>query len=273
MPAKPDPHDVLITELERRPVTEVLGVLGASGMAGASSGHDVCPWILQFTLAAWKQVGGTVQNLELTVRKPVSEAELYSTMGKFELYDVIRIRARVAEQNSYGKPQALLDTIIGKDLFDADLQKRALELQEPVTFEDERFGVFTLDRSVDWHEAVVRWGTIDIRLTLSPSEGEDAKNCLATARAIWDLQPVWHERITNHVVTEFLNLKNDTWLNEAEAELSAEQFKSRLTLSSITVEANGKFEFWFADGDLFLGHSIRVAGSLSEGPTHAGLEG
>lgn len=273
MPAKPNPHDVLMAELERQPLIEVLGVLSASRMAGASSGHNEYPWILQFRFAAWKCAGGCIQNRELTVRKPVSEAELRSTMGQFEPYEVIRIRARLAEQNSSGKPQALLDKIIGKDLFDADLQKRALELQEPVTFEDERFGVFTLDRSVDWYEAVVPWGPTDIRLTLSPAKGEDAKDCLTTAYAIWDFQSVWHERITNYVVTEFLSLKNDTWLDEDEAELNAEQFKSRLELSSITVETNGKFEFWFDDDGLFLGHSIRVAGSLSEGPTHTGLEG
>jgi len=273
MPEQQDPHDALVAELEQQPVTEVVGVLGPSGMAGASSGQDACPWILQFIFAAWKQNGGGIQNRELTVRKPVSKAELNATMGRFEPYDVIRIRARVAEQNSYGKPQALLDKIIGSDLLAADLMKRALELQEPVTFEDERFGVFTLDRRVDWYEAVVSWGSTDVRLTLSPHEGEDAKNCLATARAIWDLQLVWQERVANYVASNLLTLKNDNWLGEDEPELSEEEFKKRLTLNSITVHADGAFEFWYDDGDLFWGHSIRVSGSLSEGPTFAGIEG
>ena len=74
-------------------------------------------------------------------------------------------------------------------------------------------------------------------------------------------------------MTEFLGLKNDAWLDEDETKFSKEEFKERLTLNSITVQADGQFEFWYDDGDLFLGHSIRVNGSLSEGPMHAGLEG
>jgi hypothetical protein len=273
MSAKPDPHDVLLAELRQQPLTELSGVLGASGMAGASSGDTDCPWILQFTFTAWRMVGGVVQNRELTIRKPVSEKELHASMGRFEPYEVIRIRARVAEQNSYAKPQALLDKIIGKDTDAPDLDKRALELQEPVTFEDERFGVFTLDRRIDWYEAVVPWGPVEIRLALSPSEAGDAKACLPTARAIWDSQPVWQERIADYIVAELLSLKNDSWLGEDETEFSAEAFKSRLTLNSVTVEADGNFEFWYDDGDLFWGHSIRVSGSLSNGPTSAGIEG
>jgi hypothetical protein len=273
MPTKPDPHDVLIAELEREPISDVLGVLCASGMGGVGSGKDTSRWILQFELTSWKYFGGEIQNRELIVRKFVSDQELRSTMGQFEPYDIVRLCARVAEKNSYNKPQALLEKIVGKYIFDTDLKKRALVLQEPTTFEDERFGVFTLDHRVDCYEGNVTWGSINIRLILSPSENEDAKSCLATAYAILDLQSVWHERITNYATAEFLSLKNDSWLGEDEAELSMEEFKSRLILNSITVYANDDFEFWFDDDGLFFGHSIRIAGNLSRGPSNAGLEG
>jgi len=274
MAAKPDPEDILMAELERQPVIDVSGVLNASGIGGGSSfGRTDGHWILLFTFAAWKPAGGDVQNRELTVRKPVSEKELRSNMGRFKSYEVVHIRARVAEQNSYGKPQALLDEIIGQDSNAPDLEKRALELQMPVTFNDERFGIFTLERRAGWYEAVVSWSSTKIRLTLSPPEGGDVKDCLPIARAIWDAQSVWQQRILDYAAARLLELKNDTWLDEDEAELSADEFKNRPILSSITVEANGDFEFWYDDGDLFWGHSIRVSGSLSEGPTFAGIEG
>lgn len=273
MATKPDPHDILMAELEREPVTDISGVLNPGGMAGASSGDTDHPWILLFTFATWKPAGGEIQNRELTVRKLVSEKELYASMGRFESYEVIHIRARVAEQNSYGQPQALLDKIIGKDPDASDLEKRALELQELVTFEDAQFGIFTLDRGVDWYKAVVPWGSLQVCLTLSGSKAGEAKACLPTARAIWDSQPVWQERIVNYIVAQLLGLKNDAWLDEDETEFNAEAFKSRLTLNSINVGADGSFEFWFDDGNLFWGHSIRVSGSLSKGPTFAGIEG
>jgi hypothetical protein len=46
-----------------------------------------------------------------------------------------------------------------------------------------------------------------------------------------------------------------------------------MKLESITVHPDGRFEFWFDDGDLFWGHSIAVRGSLAEGPTEASVEG
>lgn len=265
------PEEQLMVQLSQSPIADVLGVVQAGGISGGSSERKGY-WILLLTFDGWKYAGGEIYDGELTIRREVTEKELNSIMRQFAPYDCVRVRARVAEQNAFGNPQGLLVEIIGK-VSEADLRRYALKLQEPVTFEDEQFGVFTLDRRVDWYEAVVPWVGLDIRLTLSPDEGEDVTNCLTTARAIWDLQSTWHDRVGNYVVTELLALKNDTWLDDGEAALSPEQFKNRLTLNSITVRANGDFEFWYDDGDLFSGHSIRVAGSLSKGPTDAGIEG
>jgi hypothetical protein len=56
-------------------------------------------------------------------------------------------------------------------------------------------------------------------------------------------------------------------------QLNAENFKSRMTLQSISIEETGEFTFWHDDGDLFWGHSIQVWGDLVTGPTHADIAG
>jgi hypothetical protein len=58
-------------------------------------------------------------------------------------------------------------------------------------------------------------------------------------------------------------------LREDETPVTPRQFKERMTLESIAVSPNGKFEFTFDDGQLFWGHVIQVSGSLSKGPTNA----
>ena len=47
----------------------------------------------------------------------------------------------------------------------------------------------------------------------------------------------------------------------------------RMEPESIEVRADGAFEFWFADGEMFYGHSIHVTGNLAGGPCTAQMEG
>jgi hypothetical protein len=268
-------EEQLLRQLEEGAIVDVLGVVAPSGVAGTHS-RDEPFWMLQFGLAAWKHPGGSVQNRELRLRKQVPESEINGVQEQLSAYDIVHLRARVMENSVFGTPEGLLVEILGIHTSDDDLNRSAQELQKPVTFHDHQFGVFTLDRRIDWYEARTAWGSTPVRLHLSMENHEDANerlNVLVTARSLWDSCETWTQRVTDCAVAELLDLKNDAWLEEGEPELSAEQFKSRMTLESLTVYAGGRFEFWYHDGDLFWGHLIRVSGSLSKGPDDAGIEG
>ena len=268
-----DPHDVLLEELKRSPVVDVFGVVDPIGPGGAGYRDTKLPCVLSLSFAYWKIDRGSVQDRKLTIRKPVTEEDLHAYMEKLRPYDVVHIRARVLEKNSYGSPQAFLEEVVATDFFEGELQRRALELQEPVTFTDKSFGTFTLDRSVDWYEAVVPWGNQNVRLMLSVAESDDINECLVHARSIWTLQRVWDERVSNFGTDEFFDSRDYKWLDAAGKELSRQEFKEKIELDSITVYADGSFEFWYNSDELFRGHSILVSGNISDGPTHAGLEG
>lgn len=144
-------------------------------------------------------------------------------------------------------------------------------MQKPVTFDDPTFGTFTLDRRVDWFTAEVMWN--GNRVSLNLAESDEVHEALAAAHALWQEQREWNRRIRDYAVQELLPLKNEAWLSEDEAELTADEFKDAMTLESITVYPDGSFDFWHDDGDLFWGHSIQISGSLSEGPTDADIPG
>ena len=110
-------------------------------------------------------------------------------------------------------------------------------------------------------------------LALAAGEPAGAEACREVARALWDAQPAWTARITDHATAELLEIKNCSWLDEGESPITPEQFKQRMVLEAVTVEADGSFEFSYDDGDLFWGHAIDVGGSLADGPTHAGISG
>ena len=74
-------------------------------------------------------------------------------------------------------------------------------------------------------------------------------------------------------VNELLPCMNDNWLREDEEPFSPQEFIEHMTLDAIVFQEDGKFEFWYDDGDMFAGHSITVSCSLVEGPYDAGISG
>jgi hypothetical protein len=261
----------LLKRLNQCPVVEVVGVVDANGASGGSysSGDDL--WTLSLCLAAWKYPGRSLQRTKLTVRKKVPESEI----GSLDLnpYDVVALKVRIAEQNVFGTPQALLVEIIGKLDGDEELNQCVAELMKPVSFAEPTFGTFTLDRRLNWFETQTEWNGVAIKLTLDIDNWQDSETILTSARTLWGSQGEWEGRCKDKAVDRLLELKNSSWLDDQESELSAEQFKAKMILESILLHPDGSFEFWYDDGDLFWGHAIMVEGDLEEGPRNAHMEG
>lgn len=248
---------------------EVVGVVWPNGPGGTMPG-DTGQWSLTFEFSAWRVGAGAVQTTRLRLQRPVKNSDLKKLMKSIKPYSVMRLVARIGGAPEDEGPQGLIDQIIGED-GDAELHAISQEMQKPVTHEDSRFGTLTLDRRVDWWEAEAQWNGQAVKLHVDG--GADPAPGLRTAYALWDDQPGWTQRVQQYAVDDLLKLKNDNWRDDDEPEVSAEEFKSKMTLESITVHADGSFSFWHDDGDLFYGHAIKVGGSLSEGPTYTDIPG
>jgi hypothetical protein len=165
---------------------------------------------------------------------------------------------------------------VGKSSHEADLRQLtdvAAELGTTVVVKTERFGHLTLDRSIDWFEGTATWNGESVRIIFCTDESHDISAGLKIAEKLWEQQTAWKQRVDDFAVQELLPIKNDSWLGDGEMPLTPAQFKSRMTLESISVAADGRIEFWHHDGDLFLGHSIQISGSLDEGLTQADIPG
>ena len=141
------------------------------------------------------------------------------------------------------------------------------------TFEDNLFGTFVLDPAVNWFESKTEWGNAPVQLALEMNDCDDAKIPLATAKKLWEDQAAWAKKIAGFAIAQLLELKNDVWLEEDEAEITSAQFIEKMRLRSITVYPDGEFEFWHNDGDLFWGHTILISGNLIEGVNYADIPG
>ncbi len=246
----------------------VIGVVDPSGSGGVRLGSTE-HWTLKFSLETWRTEGGPLSSTPLVVHRTLTDAELRDYMKRIEAYAVLSTRVLFTDSGG----AELVELLDNAPVVDPELSKRAAHLSTPTTLTDDRFGTLTLDRRVSWFEASTRWCDSEVRLALQASEGPDLKAALRAASELWDAQQTWDERIKAFAVERLLPLKNGTWLDEDEDELTAEQFVSRMTLNSINVSPAGEFDFWHGDGDLFWGHSILVSGNLADGPTDADIPG
>jgi len=198
-----DIEKALLGQLERCAIVDILGVIGPSGIGVSGSRnqpHEPLRWTVLISFPAWKYQDGTVRHDELTIRKEVPNQEICPACQRLEPYDVVQVRARVAENSVFGSSQGLLVDLVGKHIADDELNRFAQKLQEPVTFEDREFGCFTLDRRVNWYEAETTWDKTSIRLTLSMDDCEDPNKPLRIARLLWDSQETWTQRVTDCAV-------------------------------------------------------------------------
>jgi hypothetical protein len=78
--------------------------------------------------------------------------------------------------------------------------------------------------------------------------------------------------LTDRIVADLLDLANEVWLDDEQ--ITAGQFRSNLTLTRLTVDAEGVIGAIFRDeADVFAGHGIEVIGTLAHGATKASISG
>jgi hypothetical protein len=262
----------LAAQFAARPVEDVIGLVDARGKGGWPEKGD--RWTLSFTFHCWKVPPGPMKTRRLSVNFFTTSRQQYDSLWeRVHSYSVVRIRARVVEESVIGTSQAELVEFLGPDSSDSEMNQAAVDLQKPVVHQDHQFGQFTLDRRVNWYTAETEWNGAVVALNLTLDDSGTIDAALQAARMLWKDQKQWAKRIEDYAVQELLPLKNESWLDEGEVELSADVFKARMTLESVTVEPDRSFDFWHNDGDLFWGHSIQISGNLSEGPTRADIPG
>lgn len=261
----------LFKQLRAAKPVEIVGLLHPSGIGGGWTRGDN-RWTLNIHLIAWRVRGEPLRNTPLNILKRVDQRAIRPLMDRFGEYEILRVRARLAESNILGSPRALLLSPISRDT-DPDLAAIARELRKPVRVEDPKLGSFTLDRRIDIFSAQTKWGRMPVHLHLDAATPRAAASTLPHARALFRSHASWDRRARARAVADLLKLKNEGWLNEGDPPVTARQFASLMKIDSISIHPSGRVELWYDDGDLFFGHSIVVRGTIRRGPTTADIEG
>ena len=250
------PHEELV----------VLGAVGADGPGGVGTDTEGT-WLLEVELEPWKTPSGPLQKTPLRIHKRVPKGELRPLMDRLGTHTLVELLVRGAGD------RAELLQVLNSSVTDPELVREAERLQQPVTITLPDLGELTLDRRVGWFERDVLWCGRTVRLALDTDDQRDPSGSAATATVLLGDDENWDRRIREFAVAQLLELKNESWLDEGEPRVSAEQFLDRMRLESITTSIDGSFAFWHDDGDLFWGHAIEVSGNLRDGPTRADIPG
>ena len=241
----------------------ILAVTGANGFGGGRAGKEKL-WRASIGLTAWMEEDSPDIHRGEFVLSTIADDQLLEHLQRRVPRDfIIKFKGRVSED---GKRLLLLD--LPEPAFDPDLKAILEEQKKPVTFWEEGLGTFTLNRQVDWFETEVDWLGGQISLVFDAEE--DRAEALRKAKALLASAASWDKRVREYAADDLLASAND-WAEDEE--ITREQFIQRMELESIEIRADGSFEFWFADGDMFYGHSIHVSGDMEHGPDDAAMEG
>ncbi|NLS96769.1 MAG: DUF2262 domain-containing protein [Planctomycetaceae bacterium] len=265
-------RDELIDQLKAQPLVDLTGVVGASGSGGGRSrGEEL--WSFTFVLVAWRSNGGTINDSELIVRRLATQAELKALQKQINANMVVRLKARIAMENVYGRPEALLESIDEERHDDAELNARLDELLKPVVRSDQKFGDFLLDRSVTTFSTETEWVGETVELCLWLDKIEEFDRAARVAHALWDDSLKWNELVLDCLARDVLRLKSENWQEEDGSTVTREQFESRISLNRIEVRPDGHFEFWYDDDELFWGHDIAAMGKIDSSELSGGIHG
>lgn len=239
----------LVARLQAAPRVTIEGTADSTGVTAVKfQGEE--HWTLKLTLEAWRLVGGTVQDSPLSLRQQVTAEDLEFCKRTLQPFGQFRIQVRLLMGDGGTGPEALLEAI-PLAIDDHDLRERTRQLQLPVTYQDELFGTCLFDKQTKWFDAKANWNETEVRVYLSAESTDALPSVLEHAYELWRNAVSWSSRVSDRAVDDLLELKNKTWLESCEHAVSADEFKQRLSLQSVSIDKDAAFEFCFADGDLF----------------------
>lgn len=249
---------------------DILAVTGPSPF-GAEQQEDSGLWEASIGLTAWMEEDSPEIHREEVGLVTLCDDTLRGYLRQRVPPDfIVKFRGRLSLD---GGRLLLLD--LPQPAFDPDLKAILEEQKKPESTYVEDLGTFVLNRQVGWYEAEVDWLDGKVRLDFDKGEEAEMKAAQDTARALLADARSWDERVRTFAAGQLTDLANQFAREEGEepcSDITPQDFASRLELDAVQVDGRGGFTFWFEDGEMFWGRSIRVSGTLAAGPEEAKME-
>lgn len=242
-------------------------LIGANSPGGVKLRDD--NWTLVISAVARRISSTEVEQKSLRLEMPVSHSALKKHMRRLAAYQIVEVELA----DGWSENPIQISRIVKTKAKDNQLSELAQQLQETVTISDDVLGELVLDRRFGSFTGSIDWAGQQIGIDLQCESPEKPDSAIAAFKELLNELDDWDEKVNSLATDKLLGLKNDSWLEEGESEITAADFRSRMSLQTISIDFSGEFSFWFNDGDLFWGHAITVSGNMSDGPRFADIAG
>lgn len=162
----------------------------------------------------------------------MSKGDLQSLMDLVKPYSIIE--AEIDDGSTAGLTS--LRRIVHADTRDSELEQLALELQKPIVLHDAALGRIEYDRKFGWFAGQAEWCGHVVEVSLACARPENPTAVLEAATRLFAEQSQWNRRVREYAVEQLLPRRNDSWLDEDDTELLADEFLSKMSLESISVD-------------------------------------
>lgn len=223
---------------------------------------------MSFTLCAYIKNDSDIIEDEIYVTKEIRS--INTKVKGIEPLTIVQISGE--EFTHHDQKRIRLNKVLKSNVDNDRLERIRAKRKEPVIYESATLGKFVLDRRLDWYEGKTDWNgkLIDVFLSGELDKLDDTEQ---NAVLILQNQQDWDNFIKEKICKELLTLKNDSWLEEDEKPLTADEFISKIYLESITINNTDDFQMCFNDGDIFWGHVITVETDLKKNIEDIGIAG
>ena len=132
---------------------------------------------------------------------------------------------------------------------------------------------FQYNSEFNWYESSRQINGIQAKIYVSDKEVKEVEALNNRLNQAMDWVKNDFELIKKYCADNLLELKNESWADSEEEQVTEEEFKNLLLLESIKIESDGRLELIFQDGDLFWGHLIVVRSDADYKLNYADIEG
>jgi hypothetical protein len=132
---------------------------------------------------------------------------------------------------------------------------------------------YEFNKGFQGYESTFALDNIDVKVTVSAEKEKDKKNLgEGLKKSIgWIFGNT--EELLDFCADQLLGIKNGDWLREKENKMDRKDFKRKLKLKEIDINADGSLTLRYMDGKMFHGHDVVVEVKSDFSLDYATIEG